>query len=620
MRRWLPAAAVVLTLGGAVLGLAFAGSPDTLAEGVTIAGVDVGGLKASAAQAMLEQRADALSRVPVTFVAGSRRFHVTPRSLGVHVDFAAAVAAARLQGEGFGPVRGFRRLQTRVLGAELAPPTRVFGRALEYQLRRVAKAVDREPRNAAIRLRGLRPSVVDGVPGLTLERQAAESVVVRALAGLTRAPVGLPVEIETPRVTTAALAPALADTRLALSAPVRLALGQTRWRLPRWRIAGLLELPGDGRKVLAIGGPRSDRYFERLRKVVDRKPSDAAFEVSSSSVEIVPAAEGRSLDVEATSASVLAALTRPRSRLARVAVRTALPERTTAEARAMGIEGVVGSYTTEYGGDPNRIHNVRLVAELIDGALVAPGRTFSFNDTTGERTADKGFLEAPVIINGELQNGLGGGVCQVSTTAFNAAYEAGLQIDSRTNHALYISHYPLGRDATVNYPDLDLRFTNDTPHWLLLRTFVGASSLTVNVYGTETGRRVESEAAPLSEVAAAPIRRTPDSSLLVGQSVVDQTGQPSRSTSVRRRVYDASGGLLHDTTWSSYYRGEPTLVRVGSKPKPKPEPKPKTKGETGEDPGAVGPQGDAPLLQTPPPAAPLAPPADQPVPPPPAGL
>ena len=107
-----------------------------------------------------------------------------------------------------------------------------------------------------------------------------------------------------------------------------------------------------------------------------------------------------------------------------------------------------------------------------------------------------------MIINGELQTGLGGGICQVSTTVFNAAYEAGLQIDERTNHALYISHYPLGRDATVNYPDLDLKFTNDTDHWLLLRTFVGSGSLTVNLYGTPQNRRVETTAQPLRVVGA----------------------------------------------------------------------------------------------------------------------
>src|SRR5439155_1001097 len=131
------------------------------------------------------------------------------------------------------------------------------------------------------------------------------------------------------------------------------------------------------------------------------------------------------------------------------------------------------------------------------GTMIRPGSTFSFNGTTGDRNASKGFLEAPVIINGELTTGLGGGVCQVSTTVFNAAYEAGLNITARTNHALYISHYPQGRDATVDYPNVDLKFVNDTGHWLLLGTFVTDSSLTVNLYGTPVGRKGESVVSPL---------------------------------------------------------------------------------------------------------------------------
>jgi vancomycin resistance protein YoaR len=173
-----------------------------------------------------------------------------------------------------------------------------------------------------------------------------------------------------------------------------------------------------------------------------------------------------------------------------------------------------------------------------------------------------------VIINGELQTGLGGGVCQVSTTTFNAAYEAGLKITARTNHALYISHYPLGRDATVNYPDVDLRFVNDTGNWLLVRTFVGSSSLTVALYGTNPHRRVESETAPLSVTGPAPTESTKDASLFVGERVTDDFGEPSRKTSVERRVYAGDGKLLYDDTWGSYYRGEPRIVRVGTKPIP----------------------------------------------------
>jgi hypothetical protein len=207
-----------------------------------------------------------------------------------------------------------------------------------------------------------------------------------------------------------------------------------------------------------------------------------------------------------------------------------------------------------------------------------------------------------VIINGELENGIGGGVCQVSTTVFNAAFEAGLSIERRTNHALYISHYPLGRDATVNYPDIDLVFRNDTDHWLLLRTFVGTGSLTVNLYGTPTGRRVETETAPLTVDGKVPWQRIDDDTLYKGQKVVEQYGVPPRTTSVRRRVFAPDGKLMYDTTWRSYYVGEPTIVRIGTQPRPKPaqpeQPKAPKDGKTGA-------QGSAPTSDaaTPPDAA-----------------
>src|SRR5205823_14055524 len=113
-------------------------------------------------------------------------------------------------------------------------------------------------------------------------------------------------------------------------------------------------------------------------------------------------------------------------------------------------------------------------------------------------------------VNGEVAAGLGGGVCQVSTTVLNAAFEAGLDITARTNHALYISHYPQGRDATVDYPDVDLRFVNDTGHWLLLRTFVGSSSLTVSLYGTSPPRKAASQTAPLTIAGSVTVTKTPD--------------------------------------------------------------------------------------------------------------
>ena len=559
----LVALAVVL-----VLPLFFAGSKDRLAQGTSIGGIDVGGLSAAKAKSLLAAQAARLDTVPVTFSAGDRHFRLTARQLGVVADWGAAVDSALRSGGGIGILRGYRRLSLELFPQDVVPPTRAYDAGLDYELQVITRAVDAPSRDARLVRRGLHITIAGGRPGRTLDRDLARNEIIRALASFSRAPVPLPVTVSTPHATIASLTNAQRKASLVVSAPVRVTVGATTLRIPRWRLATILDLD-----TVRFTGPAADRYFARLEKQVDRAPKDASFAVVSNRVSVVPARPGLALDVPRAAAAVLAAAARPAGRVTRLPLAVAQPKRSTAAAQAMGITGAVGSYETLYGGDPNRIHNVQLVAHLVDNKLIAPGVTFSFNGTTGERSAAKGFLEAPVIVNGELQTGLGGGVCQVSTTVFNAAYEAGLPITARTNHALYISHYPLGRDATVNYPDVDLKFVNDTGHWLLLRTWVGSSSLTVSLYGTPVHRRVESVAQPLRYVAAPRVQKTVDATLKPGQVVVDDPGVPAQSTSVERKVYDADNKLLSDATWYSSYRSEPKIVRVGPK-KPKKAEKP----------------------------------------------
>jgi vancomycin resistance protein YoaR len=563
--------AAVAGLAALVLGLAFAGSPSRIANGVRIAGVDVGGQTPHQARALLERRAVALASVPVTFRVGDRSWQLQPRHLGIQVDWGAAVDAVRRQGNGFGPLRGLRRLDLRFFGADVAPPTQVYDAALTAKLNEIAAAVDVPPREASIVLRGLRPQIVPSRTGHALDRHAAEATIVRSLASLQREPVGLPIQLERPKINAGDLRVVQAEVRTALSAQIHLTLGATRWSLRPPRIARILELPADGRRDLRIGGAGASTWFAALARRVDRRPVDADWAIQKSGIRVIPDQPGFVLDVPRSARAVLRAalVTAPELRNVNLTVERTSAKRTTAQAKAMDINGLIASYETFYGGDPNRIHNVQLVSHLIDKHVIAPGETFSFNGATGARTEDKGFKQAPVIINGELKTGLGGGVCQVSTTTFNAAYEAGLPIVSRTNHALYISHYPQGRDATVNYPDTDLRFTNDTGHWLLLRTWVGSSSLTVALYGTPVHRRVVSETSPLVVTGPPPVRKVNDPSLFVGQTVIDQSGSPSLKTTNKRTVYDASGKLLSDTTFYSSYVGEMRVIRVGTKPRPK---------------------------------------------------
>ena len=425
-----------LALGAAVfvivvllVGLAYAGSSAKLAEGTQVAGVDVGGMTKDAAAATLESEYRRVADQPVTFVAGAASFSFAASQLGVEPDWEGAVAAAASSGDGFGPLRGFRRLHTRFFGADVQPSLAVSNAALEYALDRIAASVDRRPRNAAVVRRGLRFEVVPEQSGMLLARDASAELVVRSLGSIERPDhaVALPVAVAEPRVTARVLAAPARRARVVVSAPVFLRSDARSWRLSRARLASLLELPRNGARRLAIAGPKADAYFNALAERVGRPPVDAGFEASGEVVGVTPARPGIELDVPKTASALLRAATSRSNRTAQVSVVRALPDRSTAEAQALGIDRLMGSYKTYNAGTWDRITNLRLGVTLLDGTLVAPGGTFSLNDTLGERTEERGFRTAPVIIGTEYEEEVGGGTSQVATTVFNAAWESGVR-------------------------------------------------------------------------------------------------------------------------------------------------------------------------------------------------
>lgn len=552
----------------ALVGIGFAGSSGRIAAGVEIAGVNVGGLTPAQAQRKLEQTSRKLFWVPVEFRADGKRFSIAPVQIGVQTDWSAAIDTARHDGAGLGPLRGFKRLEMRFFGVDVAPPITHSPPALNRLLSRIARSVNHPAREPAIVLDGAEPSIASGHSGRALNRRTTARLIVRALGSPTREPVTLPVRVTVPKVRRSDLVRVMGQIRTAVSAPVLINLGAVRWRISPAQIEKMLVYPHDGQRNLSIASDKASTYLRFLTKQLDKPAKDATFSTSGLSVSVVPSHRGRVVDRVGTAAAILRAALDPANRVASVAITKTEPKRSTEQASAMGIKGLVGHYETSFGGVANRIHNVELVSKLIDNTFIAPGTVFSFNQTTGERNSKKGFLTAPVIINGEVSEGLGGGICQVSTTVFNAAFEAGLGIVERTNHALYISHYPLGRDATVNWPSTDLKFRNDTGHWLLLRTFSSSDTLLVALYGTPQHRRVESQAAPLHINGPPPLKKISDPTLPVGTTVVDDPGESSSSTSVHRLVYRANGKLLYDDTFYSSYRSSPKIVRVGTKKKP----------------------------------------------------
>jgi vancomycin resistance protein YoaR len=569
-RGWKPVLwAVAATLAGLMAaGVLFAGSPERIPAGVTLAGVNVGGLTAAEAERTLSARAAALADVPVVFTAGERRYPLTARELEVRVDWRAAVAEALDAGDAPMPFRGLKRVQLRLFGSDLRPHADSYEAGLRFRLRQMARRIDVAPRDAALVLRGLAPVVVPAEAGRRLDGAEAEETIVSALAGLERQRVALPVAVDPPAVEASDLEAAAGHVRTALSAPVGFTYKGTRWRLNPAQLARLLELPADGAAELRIGGPDARSYFENIARGVAKRARSADFRIlAGGAVEVVPGADGRALDIGATAEALLAAALSTTRRQAELVVRALEPRLTTAEARALRITRVLAVYGSPYSGTADRIRNLQLATAALDGTLVRPGATFSFNKVVGPRTKERGYGPAPVIMGGEYKDGIGGGVSQVATTVFNAAWEAGLRITTRTAHALYISRYPLGRDATVNYPNVDLGFVNDTKKTIYVQAAYDDGGISIALLGGKTNRRVVSVAGELREIAPPKEKLVPDPNLFEGERLVEDAGEPARAVTVTRTIY-VGDQILRRETWNTTYRSEPTIVRAGTLAKP----------------------------------------------------
>ncbi len=600
-RRVTVSALVAVLLLVLAAGVVFAGSSSRIAAGVRVADVNVAGMTAAEAAAVLEKEAARHASVPVEFTAAGERFAVRPRDLDARVDWGAAAAEARARGSWPLPFRGLKRVALRLFGANVEPVADVYDPRLAHELDRVARKVDRPGQNAAIVLRGLEPAIAPHRDGRTLDRREAGDVVARAVAQFDRRPVALPVRVGPPSVTADELQPVLEQVRTALSAPVRFGWKDAHWLVEPKQLAGLLELPAEGRRDLRIGGRTAERYFGVLSRAVDRKPKEASFAVAEDGrVRVVASASGRTLDVEATGKALLAAALSEERREAELVVRSVEPRLTTERARALEATRVLASYATPLSGTADRITNLRRAVSLVNGTILGPGETFSFNEVVGARTPKRGFKKAPTIVEREYKDAVGGGVSQVATTIFNAAWEAGLRITARTAHTLYIDRYPLGRDATVNYPDVDLRFVNDTGNWIYVLGENDDAGITISLLGAPTKRRVVSEPGELVETAPPEVESVPDPTLFVGQTLVVEEGQPAREIEVKRTVFEGDE-VLYRETWRTTYLSEPEIVRAGTVPVRRPPPPP-----------------TAPLPPPSPPAASPAPPPATTAPPPPA--
>ncbi|GAB6099830.1 hypothetical protein JCM16358_17090 [Halanaerocella petrolearia] len=230
-----------------------------------------------------------------------------------------------------------------------------------------------------------------------------------------------------------------------------------------------------------------------------------------------------------------------------------------------GLNNVVATYTTSFDGkEKNRVQNIKLAAKQVDGTLLMPGEVFSFNEVVGPRTKKRGFKEAPEIVDGELVPGVGGGICQLSSTLYNATLLSNLEIVERKNHSQPVDYIPLGRGATVYYNWIDYKFRNNTSDPLLILARLRGEQLTVSVLARHLHEQVKITTST-SKILKPKVIEKLDQDLKLGTSKVFQHGKKGFKVIVKKLLF-REGKLINEEVISKdIYSPQPRIIKYNAK-------------------------------------------------------
>jgi vancomycin resistance protein YoaR len=364
---------------------------------------------------------------------------------------------------------------------------------LKAAVDKLATQVDRKATEGTITFKGTDPVKHDPADGIQLDTEKAADALVAAYPTDGK-PKELPVQVTKPQAGSDAIDKALTEfAEPAMSGPVRLAVGSKSVDLEPAEIAPALSVSvQEGNVVPALNTKKLEPLFQQRFKSLETLPKDATVQIVGTAPQVVPAVDGLVVDRSKVGAAILSVLAKPiGERRAAVPLIQTKAKFTTEQATALGITEKMGEFQTAFPHADYRNVNIGTAAARINGTLLKPGDEFSLNKIVGERTKENGFTEGTIISGGKFKEDLGGGVSQSATTTFNAAFFAGLKIVAHKAHSVYISRYPVGREATVAWPTVDLKFLNDSGHGVLVQTIFKKStpgnsgSIRVIIWGTK---------------------------------------------------------------------------------------------------------------------------------------
>jgi vancomycin resistance protein YoaR len=463
---------------------------DKVPHGTSVAGVDIGGLTEEEAAQRLEDELAGRADRALEVTVGDRTTEVPPEEAGISVDYAASAAEAGAR-KSWNPAWLWDYATG---GDEVAPVVAVDEDALAAYLSELGDEVGTDPVEGAIRFKPKGIKVTEPVVGIELDTDGARDALLAAYLDEHDASAELPLAETVPDIDVEDIERARTEfADPAVSGPVTLRFGDSAVTLKPSQYARALRLvPEDGELVPQLRPKALAQQLSGLVSGDGAAPVDAEIRLVAGKPRVIPAKPGVRFDQAEVDAAFLDLVVRPPGeREMEVPAEVVEPAFTTEDAEALGIVEQVSEFTTYFPYAEYRNVNIGRAAELLNRTIVAPGETFSLNGTIGERTAENGFTEGFIISNGIFKEDLGGGVSQMATTTFNAAFFAGMTDVEHKPHSFYIDRYPVGREATVAWPTVDLKFRNDTPHGVLIHARVTPSTpssqgvVTVRFYSTK---------------------------------------------------------------------------------------------------------------------------------------
>lgn len=330
--------------------------------------------------------------------------------------------------------------------------------------------------------------------------------------------------------------------------------------------------PNEGNKIIIKPGV-SDEFWGGVVKNIDREVKNPVLKISGNKVtEFVPPVDGRKSDTKETEAKILQQLTEisdKKTISTDLVVRETKPENF--ENNQYGIRELVSRGVSDFSGSAaGRIYNIKLATSRINGSLIAPGEVFSFNQHLGDVSSATGYQSAYVIQNGRTVLGDGGGVCQVSTTTFRAALNAGMEIVARSPHAYRVGYYEKlgfkpGLDAAIYYPNLDFKFKNNTSKHILISAYTSGSRLFFDFYGTNDGRKVTISEPVVTNVRPAPEPKYEEDPSLPRGVTKQVDFAAAGATSRFTQTVELNGEKIVEETFTSVFRPWQAVYLVGTK-------------------------------------------------------